>query len=132
MEKLNKRAIKVLLRYNPKTWVRPIFFGRYSSAQCDNNFTESFNASIIEFNRYKPIVSLLEALKTKLMERIGKNSHDVEKWTDQYSPNAILELYLNKSATAKCKVVYNRDDGFKVNEKQDRHIVNLFTYKCTC
>lgn len=44
----------------------------------------------------------------------------------------MLDLYLNKCATAKCKVVCNGDDGFEVNEGKDRHIVNLSTYRCTC
>ncbi|KAG9139235.1 hypothetical protein Leryth_011249 [Lithospermum erythrorhizon] len=52
-----------------KQWVRAYFsLNVYNDALCNNN-SESFNSFILEA-RDKPIITMLEMIRTKLMERI--------------------------------------------------------------
>ncbi|KAG5581321.1 hypothetical protein H5410_051948, partial [Solanum commersonii] len=95
-------------KYPPKAWCRAYLDTVCKNQVVHNNFTESFNAWILEA-RYKPIIGMLEDIRVKIIERL-----------------------VAKEISKVCKVSGNGDNGYKVTEDTDRHIVNLREKKCTC
>ncbi|WMV49131.1 hypothetical protein MTR67_042516 [Solanum verrucosum] len=106
--------------------------GKTKGQAVDNNFTESFNAWILEA-RYKPIIGMLEDIRVKTMERLAAKKVDVRKWKDDgFSPKSELLFIQYLKLFNVCKVSGNGNNGYEVTEGADRHIVNLRKKKCTC
>ncbi|TMW89413.1 hypothetical protein EJD97_017215 [Solanum chilense] len=73
----------------------------------DNNFTESFNAWILEA-RYKPIIEMLEDIRVKIMERLAAKEVVVKKWKDDgFSPKSELLFNEYLKISKVCKVSGN-------------------------
>jgi len=97
----------------------------------DNNFTESFNAWILEA-RAKPIIKMLEEIIVQVMRLLGKNEKKVRTWVTNFIPEC-MKLYIDYRAIAQgCKVEFNRDWGYKVSDGEDRYTINLEQKICTC
>ncbi|CAH9125380.1 unnamed protein product, partial [Cuscuta epithymum] len=79
MGKVSKKAAESLVWYPPSRWCRAYFSRRCHSQMVDNNITESFNSWILEA-RHKPIISMLEEIRTKAMIRIKENKKLSDKW----------------------------------------------------
>ncbi|XP_075095167.1 uncharacterized protein LOC142173469 [Nicotiana tabacum] len=102
-----KAVIEDLLKYPPTCWSRAFFDTTYKNQSVDNNLTESFNAWILQA-RHKPIIKMLEEIRIKVMNMLTDNEAEV------------------------CHVNGNANQGYKVTEGNDRHIVNLGAKKYTC
>ncbi|WMV10242.1 hypothetical protein MTR67_003627 [Solanum verrucosum] len=119
-------------KYPPKAWCRAYLDTVCKNQAVDNNFTESFNAWILEA-RYKPIIGMLEDIRVKIMERLAAKEVAVRKWKDDgFSPKSELLFIEYLKISKVCKVSGNGDNGYEVIEGADRHIVNLREKKCTC
>ncbi|KAK6775746.1 hypothetical protein RDI58_026747 [Solanum bulbocastanum] len=81
----------------------------------DNNFTESFNAWILEA-RNNPIIEMLEDVRVKIMERLAAKEVVVRKWKDDgFSPKS--ELFIEYLKISKvCKVSGNGDNGYEAKQ----------------
>ena len=66
---LTKKGAEALLNYPPHNWCRAYFSNRCKSQMVDNNITESFNSWILHA-RTKPIVTMLDDIRIKVMERL--------------------------------------------------------------
>ncbi|XP_049391435.1 uncharacterized protein LOC125855773 [Solanum stenotomum] len=119
-------------KYPPKAWCIAYLDTVCKNQVVDNNFTESFNAWILEA-RYKPIIEMLEDIRVKIMERLAAKEVVVRKWKDDgFSPKSELLFIEYLKISKVCKVSGNGDNGYEVTEGTDRHIVNLREKKCTC
>lgn len=81
IELLNPAAHEHLMERDPKTWSRAFF--RFDS-MCDaveNGVSESFNSVIVEA-RKKPIITMLEEIRTYVMERMHKLQMKGCNWPD--------------------------------------------------
>ncbi|XP_075077294.1 uncharacterized protein LOC142164029 [Nicotiana tabacum] len=99
----------------------------------DNNFTESFNAWILD-TRYKPIIKILKDIrvKVKVMEMLREHEDKVKSWTADFSLYA-MKLYEGYLRIAhKCVVHFNGDWGYEISEGLDKHIVNMVLKQCSC
>ncbi|XP_069146927.1 uncharacterized protein [Solanum lycopersicum] len=71
IKEVNGEAEQDLIdKYPPKAWCRAYIETVCKNQAVDNNFTESFNAWILEA-RYKPIIRMLEDIWVKIMERLA-------------------------------------------------------------
>ncbi|KAK8653344.1 hypothetical protein V6N13_127351 [Hibiscus sabdariffa] len=77
---LSKNAWDWLAPKDPRMWLKSHFSVRCKSDMLLNNNYECFNKLILEA-RDKPIISLLESIRTKLMQRLAKRKDMAEKWT---------------------------------------------------
>ena len=76
----------------PKTnQTRHAFSVEIKCEHVTNNFTESFNAWIGEF-RGKPILTLADGLRTKIMKKLAKRQQKGCTWTSTVTPNVIEKL----------------------------------------
>ena len=90
----------------------------------DNNITESFNAWILGA-RTKPIISMLDDIQIKVMERMKDKRVHGAKLNSEFTNDCMTYFHDNKLASLGCKVVFNGDDGFEIGDGADRHTVFL-------
>ena len=69
LSKLGKGIVEDLLCYNKERWVRCYQGFETKSDVIENNMCETFNAWILSA-RHKSIVTMLEEIRTKTMQRI--------------------------------------------------------------
>ncbi|XP_049406163.1 uncharacterized protein LOC125869766 [Solanum stenotomum] len=129
--KLDADVAKDLISKPPRAWCRAYFDTQCKNTMVFNNFTESFNAWILEA-RGMPIIKMLEEIRIKVMTRLAENEDKVRHWKTEHSPQC-MKLYNDYRAIAHgCTVNFNGDYGYEVSEADDRHTVNLEHIRCTC
>jgi hypothetical protein len=123
---------KDIMKTSPEHWSRAFFKLGSNYDSVDNNMCESFNNSIMEA-RFYPVISMCEHIRKKLMVRIQENMTGSSKWTGMVCSNVFKKLKMNIELSGKCYVLWNGEDGFKVQERDDRkYIVNLQKRECSC
>jgi hypothetical protein len=123
---------KDMMKTSPEHWSRAFFKLGSNCASVDNNMCESFNNNILEV-RFYPVISMCEHIRKKLMVRIQENRTRSAKWTRMVCPNVFKMLKMNIELSSKCYVLWNGEDGFEVQERDDRkYIVNLQKRECNC
>jgi len=121
-----------MMKTSPEHWSRAFFKIGSNCDSVDNSICESFNNSIMEA-RFYPVISMCEHIRKKLMVRIQENRTRASNWTGLICPNIFKKLKINIELSARCYVLWNGEDGFEVQEKEDRkYIVNLEKRECTC
>ncbi|KAL4388868.1 hypothetical protein GQ457_09G012750 [Hibiscus cannabinus] len=117
-------------------------------SKCDmllNNLSECFNKIILEA-RDKPILTMLEIIRTKMMRRIVQRKEEAEKYTgilcpriqkklDNQIQNSIrfLKLKMFVHCVSRCRLIYAGDFQYQVECGQgEQHVVNIQNYTCTC
>ncbi|XVE62979.1 hypothetical protein DITRI_Ditri06bG0162900 [Diplodiscus trichospermus] len=129
---LSKKAAEDLMRYPPQYWCRAYFSSRCKSYMVDNNFTETFNAWVLAA-RHKPIISMLEDIRTQAMNKIKDNKAACKRWFNDFSPASMKLFQDNKDQACGYKVIFDGDIGYKICEKGgDKYTVFLDKQLCTC
>ncbi|KAK8701753.1 hypothetical protein V6N13_020132 [Hibiscus sabdariffa] len=80
MQALSRKAHEWLVGKDPRNWSKSHFS---CNSKCDmllNNLCESFNKFILDA-RDNPIITMLEIIKTKIMQRIAKKKVEADKWS---------------------------------------------------
>ncbi|XP_019236917.1 PREDICTED: uncharacterized protein LOC109217142 [Nicotiana attenuata] len=132
MAKLGKKDIcEDLLAYNKECWCRAYFSTCSKCDAVENNMCETFNSWIVG-PRHKSIITMLEEIRHKIMNRHVDMRRFVETWITDISPMARLILEENKELSRKCKVLWNGDSGFEIGDGDKRFIVDLVRRTCTC
>ncbi|KAL3358819.1 hypothetical protein AABB24_015751 [Solanum stoloniferum] len=109
-------------------------FGARLSSKCDiveNNMSETFNSWIVG-PIHKSIITMLEEIRHKIMNRHVDMRRFANTWITDVSPMARLILEENKDISKRCKVLWNGDSGFEISEGDTRFIVNQVRRTCTC
>ena len=128
---VNKKSAEDLLKYNPATWCRAFFSSRCKSDVVDNNMCETFNSTILKA-RFKPIISMLDEIRTAALQRLGVNKSLVDKWNSEWSPECMDIFQENRSIACGCSVLFNGESGYEISDGPDRHTVFLDKKLCTC
>lgn len=97
----------------------------------DDNICESFNTWIIEA-RYLPIISMLEAIRCKVMIRIHDMVTKAARWQHVICPNILKKLKAAIKSSAFCHAICCGGDSFEVQHNDHRWIVNLEKKTCSC
>uniref|UniRef100_A0A3Q7J9Q9 Transposase MuDR plant domain-containing protein n=1 Tax=Solanum lycopersicum TaxID=4081 RepID=A0A3Q7J9Q9_SOLLC len=99
--KLSEDGARNLVKYPPKAWCRAYFDTQCKNMMVDNNFTESFNAWILEA-RAKPIIKMLEEIRVQVIRLLVNNEKKLKTWVIDFSPEcmkfkeAYMLTYKNK------------------------------------
>nr|GEW85225.1 hypothetical protein [Tanacetum cinerariifolium] len=75
----NPNAHKYLMDNNPKTWSRAFFEVDKGCEAIENGFSECFNSMIVNV-RHKPLLTILEAIRVIVIERMNKIRKISRKW----------------------------------------------------
>ena len=127
----NKDIVPDLLQYDVKTWWK-IYFG--TDVKCDiidNNMAKSFNAWILA-PRHKTIITVLEKIRVKVMNRLGKFHKFPETWLTNISPMALRVLEKNIAKSIKCHIEFNGERGFKISNGSYVYTVDMRSRTCSC
>ena len=87
--------VQDVLDYNVESFYKAFF---NTTSKCDvvnNNLSETFNGWILDA-RYKPIISMLEEIKIKVMERLRVKRRFGKTWILKLAPKAQVKLEKNK------------------------------------
>ncbi|GKV14822.1 hypothetical protein SLEP1_g25636 [Rubroshorea leprosula] len=135
LKKLFEAAWTDLQRYDPKKWCRAFFDEEPYCDMVDNNMCESFNFWVMEA-RYLAIISMVDTLRSQVMERIGEKYAFIPKWKGDIALRARKKLEANKKESSSWKLVWDGRTGFEVKhvwlENSNRHVVDLMKRTCAC
>nr|XP_016467760.1 PREDICTED: uncharacterized protein LOC107790355 [Nicotiana tabacum] len=112
-----------LLRYNKETWCRAYFNCDRKYDIIDNNMCKTFNAWILAA-RHKTIITILEEIRVKMMERIGKLREFADTWICDISPIAMKVYQDNMTQSMRCTIKWNGEYSYEVEDTSLR-VVNL-------
>ncbi|GJW06280.1 multidrug resistance-associated protein 5 [Tanacetum coccineum] len=82
----NPNAHKYLMDKNLKTWSRAFFEVDRGCKAIENGFSECFNSVIVNV-RHKPLLTILEAIRVIVLERVNKMREISRKWNPVVCPN---------------------------------------------
>ncbi|GKC18588.1 hypothetical protein Tco_1020738, partial [Tanacetum coccineum] len=82
----NPNAHKYLMDKNPKTWSRAFFEVNRGCEAIENGFSECFNSVIVNV-RHKLLLTMLEAIRVIVLERMNKMREISRKWNPGVCPN---------------------------------------------
>lgn len=115
----------------PINWSRSHF---KVDPKCDillNNLCESFNAAILEF-RDKPVLTMLEKLRTYLMLRMARQRET--NWTQPVGPRVFNIIEAKRKDSDRCKAEHSGEWQFEVKHihGERQFHVDLRAHTCTC
>ncbi|KAL5775588.1 hypothetical protein ACOSP7_013145 [Xanthoceras sorbifolium] len=116
MESIKEDSVDayVWLKAEPvNKWARHCFDPRIKSDHVANNMSECFN-SWIKDKRDKPILTLLEHLRRKIMVRLCEKVDLVEKMVDSITPYARNKLVDNEKYARKLQVIHGRGAWYEM------------------
>ncbi|XVF12120.1 hypothetical protein REPUB_Repub08aG0087000 [Reevesia pubescens] len=128
---LKPKAVEDLLRVPPQRWCMAFFKTDSRIDLVDNSICEAFNGTLLHARR-KPIVSLFEDIRRKMMARIMKKIEENKKWIGKISPNNWKEIEKNYEVANRFSVRWNREREYKIDLGENRFKVNLDDKTCSC
>nr|XP_025884588.1 uncharacterized protein LOC101247704 [Solanum lycopersicum] len=131
MGKLGHKICEALLGYNKEYWCRALFSERSKCDVVENNMCETFNSWIVG-PRHKSVISMLEDIRHKMMDRHGDMIKFADTWISDISPMTRLILEENKEIGRALRVNWNHDIGFEIQEAEYRHIIDMTKKTCSC
>ncbi|KAJ9535262.1 hypothetical protein OSB04_un001638 [Centaurea solstitialis] len=127
----HKGAHDCLIKREPKTWSRA-FFDTYSCCEVvENGFSQCFNDILVKI-RSKPIITMLEAIRMILMERMARMRNTCESWSLDICPTVIKKLDNAKISQRYWNVLPGGGTTFEVRQGHDAFIVDEALRTCTC
>ncbi|OIT34677.1 hypothetical protein A4A49_60490 [Nicotiana attenuata] len=82
--------------------------------------------------RHKSLITMLEEIRIKCMERMNSMREFSEKWVGDISPMAMEILEENAQRAAKCEVKFNGETGYEIQDGPYKHVVDFRICSCTC
>ncbi|KAM3399092.1 hypothetical protein P3S68_002608 [Capsicum galapagoense] len=131
LSELGVGIVEDLLKYNKEAWCRAFFKEHSRCDVVENNMCETFNSWILAA-RFKTIITMLEEIRCKVMEKINQMRDFPEKWITNVSPMAMEVLTKNGEYAANCEVRFNGDMGFEIGDPPYTYVVNVKRKQCSC
>ncbi|KAF7835650.1 Glycoside hydrolase, family 47 [Senna tora] len=131
LKKISKEAYDDLIEVNPSHWSISHFSARAKCDMLTNNNSESFN-SYIKDARDKPIISLFECLRLKLMKSFHVKLTGMQKFGGPFCPNALEKLEKIKNDSKNCFALPSSTFLYEVACFDGNHVVDLNIKECSC
>ncbi|KAL3527399.1 hypothetical protein ACH5RR_012055 [Cinchona calisaya] len=131
MKVLKPKAHDWLCKIPFEMWARHSFLADLKNNHITNNLAESFNSWVGKF-RGKPILTLMESLRSKLTSRIQKRFGKACSWPKIVVPNVIEKLNKHASICRSCTMLFASGDEFQVKDNEVSHIININQRTCDC
>lgn len=97
----NPNAHDYLIKKEPKTWSRAFFELNRCCEAVENGFSEAFNSILLKV-RSKPIITMLEAIRVIMMERMERMRKISEQWNFDICPSVVCKLECAKDSQRYC------------------------------
>ncbi|CAL5421078.1 unnamed protein product [Camellia sinensis] len=131
MLELSSEAHSWLSKFLVEIWARHTFDHRVKSEHVTSNMVKSFNNWIGNV-RGKPILTLLENIILKLMNKLHKRFEEAASWQSLVTPNIKKKLEKVVLQSRLCKVTFAGQEEYQVAEGVVSYIVNLQRRSCCC
>ncbi|XP_058768549.1 uncharacterized protein LOC131642290 [Vicia villosa] len=135
MRLINEEAYLHMMKTPPRFWSRSYFRGTNKCNVVVNNLSESFNSVILEA-RSKPLVTMVEEIRTYCMEKWATNRMRFQKLADDdVLPNIRKKVDRTSTYTNSWIVRMSAEHIFEVHHVEnhaDKFVVNLKECVCTC
>ncbi|KAL4279621.1 hypothetical protein GQ457_03G018840 [Hibiscus cannabinus] len=132
MESLSPKAFEWLKNVDPKFWSKSHFSTRSKCDMLLNNLCESFNKCVLEA-RSRPIITMLEGIRTKIMQRIAKKKAEADKWTGVLCPKIQKKLEAKTEMSNRCWPTHAGGNIYQVAcGAHNQYGVNLEAHACSC
>ncbi|KAM0866609.1 hypothetical protein ACQ4PT_042520 [Festuca glaucescens] len=133
MKAASQQAYEWVEELVPSTWIKA-FFSDFP--KCDmllNNHSEVFNSYILQA-REMVVLSMLETIFYKLMQRVETKQEEAEKWPGTICPKIKkkLDKFTEWSATCRVKSTGNGLYHVESNEIEISYVVDLPGRSCDC
>ncbi|KAG8371286.1 hypothetical protein BUALT_Bualt13G0071700 [Buddleja alternifolia] len=121
-------------------WLREVPFQHWcmdyfrTSCKSDilvNNLCQSFNNYILKA-RDKPIISMIEWIRTRLMSRIQMKKEGMFKYVGVVCPNILKKINKQSEVARNCTTRFRGGMEFEVDHLLDKYVVDLDRKTCTC
>ncbi|KAL4335956.1 hypothetical protein GQ457_07G018510 [Hibiscus cannabinus] len=132
MRAISEEAFEWLQKKDPAQWSKSHFATHCKSDMLLNNMCESFNKIILEA-RDKPILTMLEIIRCKIMNRFAKKAEEAQKIVGPLCPKIQKKIDALIVQSVRC---WPRNAGGNRYEvpagHEDQHVVDLGAESCTC
>ena len=124
-------AYKYLIKIPPRLWSK----SRFSfEPKCDvlvNNMNEAFNKAILDA-REKPIMSMLEDIRTYFMNKWAANRTKMNGFQGSVLPNIKKRLEREANNSGKWLPTWAGEEKFEVYNGHERFTIDLKKKECSC
>ncbi|GJR06128.1 multidrug resistance-associated protein 5 [Tanacetum coccineum] len=127
----NPNAHKYLMDTNSKTWSRAFFEVDRDCEAIKNGFSESFNSVIVSV-RHKPLLTMLEAIRVIVLERMKKIREISRKWNPRVCPNIKKRLEMAEGTTKFWHVIPASGNLFEVRSGSEGFTIDEGKKTCSC
>ncbi|BFG35163.1 hypothetical protein CerSpe_214370 [Prunus speciosa] len=134
LKNLNKDAYDWLTKPEkpPRHWSRSHFSTHVNCDMLLNNMCESFNSFILAC-RDKPILTMLEIVRCKLMRMIQGRRDKMKNWTKAIWLKIFKKVEINKAKAGGCVTMWSGGGKFQVSSGGiSQYIVDLDLRTCSC
>ncbi|KAJ8426704.1 hypothetical protein Cgig2_020691 [Carnegiea gigantea] len=131
IKKESKEAYEWLCAEEEELWARYKFQADTKCPDNTTNFVESFNGKIGKF-RYKPVWTLLEAIRKKFMSTIVRKFEITNGWSGKLCPRVTIQLKETEIAGRMCIIIPAGRGLFEVVEGNTHFKVDLNSGCCDC
>ena len=134
LKSLDEKAWKWLSEIPAKQWSKSYFTSRALSNCLINNLSELFNTMILP-TRDKPILSMLEWIRVRLMTRLHIKMIKMikmEKYDGSMCPNVHDKLEKLKMESRSFSAMPSSRLKYEVDNDYEGHVFDLTKKECTC
>ncbi|KAL4289499.1 hypothetical protein GQ457_14G002690 [Hibiscus cannabinus] len=132
IKSVSSKSYDWLVKTNPEQWCKAFFTSATKSDMLLNNLCECFNKFILEA-RDKPILTMMETIRTKIMQRIAKKQSQAEKFVGPLCPKIQKKLEIMIELSNRCWPINAGGQQYQVEcGYGNQHVVNMQALTCTC
>ncbi|KAK8692058.1 hypothetical protein V6N13_075540 [Hibiscus sabdariffa] len=132
LKALSVPAFDWLKGKDPAQWSKSHFSPRSKCDMLLSNLSECFNKMILEA-RDKPILTLMEMVRTKMMQKIAMKKEETEKWTGILCPKIQQKVELAIQQCTRCWPTHVGGHKYQVSAGPlNQHTVDLEHHTCSC
>ncbi|GMJ16053.1 hypothetical protein HRI_005274500 [Hibiscus trionum] len=132
LKAMSEPAFNWLVAKDPKNWSKAHFSTNCKSDMLLNNLCESFNKMILE-SRDKPILTMMEMIRCKIMTRIASKKEAAEKIIGTLCPKIQKKLEKIIEQSIRCWPRNAGGQRWEVSAGfEDQHAVDLEAQTCSC
>jgi hypothetical protein len=132
LKKMDEKAYEFLSEVDPSTWSRAWFSDYPKSDLLVNNICECWNSYILKACD-KPILTMFEMIRKKLMRRYQAKREGIEKLTGRLCPRNAAKMKAIGLVAVDCIAAYAGESMFEVTSPDNRQfVVDLRRWRCGC
>ncbi|KAI9187308.1 hypothetical protein LWI28_026648 [Acer negundo] len=132
IREVSEKAHTWLMKSKPHEWARHKFEEEIKSDHVTNNMSECFNSWIKE-DRDKPILTLFETLRRKVMVRLTDKWVEIEKLNDIITSYTRSRLNETDNEARKLQVIHGRGEYHETMDSRNKPwLVNIGEKTCDC